>query len=299
MKRIMASLWGALILCISPRKRHVRVNPPSLPAEIWDMILQYDIGRLLFVTKIASQLAEPYIQSREPSPSPRFTFEILDLTGPAIQIHLISTGGRSYISNLSNPIYNGGAHNNVKCFDLCGSKYLAVKSDWVGVVDIAFEQEQDGRPKWLLHNPTHPFHKEVSQIKDANFHCLRIARDSLKCRAIVPSNRGPEPYFYEEPYPPDHCWVNSGYLIARLTELQDPSIYFTWATYIPFTNMKRIDIDFLSMGPGIRDIHVNDDDPRDSRRYLTVTFNEPPTELKILACSEGIFPVFHFPFIQF
>lgn len=62
--------------------------------------------------------------------------------------------------------------------------------------------------------------------------------------------------------------------------------------------MKRIDIDFLSMGPGIRDIHVNDDVPKDSRRYLTVTFNKPPTELEVLACSEGLFPVFHFPFIQ-
>lgn len=80
-------------------------------------------------------------------PSPRFTFEILDLTGPAIQIHLISTGGSSYISNLSNPIYNGGALDNVECFGLCGSKYLPVKSDGVDVVDIAFEQEQDCRPK--------------------------------------------------------------------------------------------------------------------------------------------------------
>lgn len=52
------------------------------------------------------------------------------------------------------------------------------------------------------------------------------------------------------------------------------------------------------MGRGIRDIPVNDDDPKDSRRYLTVMFNEPPTEWKILACSEGIFPVFHFPFMQ-
>lgn len=66
--------------------------------------------------------------------------------------------------------------------------------------------------------------------------------------------------------------------------------YSTRAAYIPFTNMKRIDIDFLHMGPGIRYIHLNDSDRKDSRRCLTVTFSEPPTELKLLACSEGVFP---------
>ena len=69
---------------------------------------------------------------------PRFTISTLDLTDPVVQIHLISVGGRPYISNLSNPVRGSGTHDNTKCFDLCGRKYLAIKSDGVGVVDITF-----------------------------------------------------------------------------------------------------------------------------------------------------------------
>lgn len=64
--------------------------------------------------------------------------------------------------------------------------------------------------------------------------------------------------------------------------------------------MKRIDIDFLPLGPGITDIHVNDYDPKDSRRYLSATFIEQPTELKLLACwtRRGLTRISHYPFIQ-
>lgn len=62
--------------------------------------------------------------------------------------------------------------------------------------------------------------------------------------------------------------------------------------------MKQMDIDFLSTGPAVGDIHMNNEDSKDSRRYLTAKFNEPPTESRILACLEELFPVFYFPLIQ-
>lgn len=151
-KQIAICLWRAAYTftsCIGPRKKHRQIEPASLPAEIWDLILEYDIGRLLFVTKTASQLAKLDIQPREPLPSPRFTVSILDLTGLTIQVQLIEIGGRPYISNLSNLADNSGTgtDDGMKYLDLCGSNYLAVKSDGVGVVDIAFEKQQDGQPK--------------------------------------------------------------------------------------------------------------------------------------------------------
>lgn len=157
---------------ITPKKE--LVERASLPAEIWDLVLEYGIGRLLFVIKTASQITD----SIKPS-CPRFTAHILDLTSSVVQIHLITIGGRSYIRDLSNSVDdNSGVHDiNMKCVSLCGSKYLAVKSDGIGVVDIAFEQQEVGQPKWVLQNSTHPFDKELSEIKDANFQSLRIIQD--------------------------------------------------------------------------------------------------------------------------
>ena len=130
--------------CTNPRNKHVQVEPVSLPPEIWDLVLEYDIGRLRFVIKTASQLAELDSQSQAPSQNPRFTIEALDSTSSAVRIYVISIGGRPYIGNLSNQILSSGTHDNKKCFGLCGSNFLATKSDGVGVVDIALEQKQDG-----------------------------------------------------------------------------------------------------------------------------------------------------------
>lgn len=44
--------------------------PASVPANIWDMVLQYDIGRLLFVMRTASQFARSGTLSKSPSPFP-------------------------------------------------------------------------------------------------------------------------------------------------------------------------------------------------------------------------------------
>lgn len=73
-----------------------------------------------------------------------------------IQVHIITIGGRPYISNLLHPVDDSGTHDNIRSFDLCGSKYLAVKGDGVGVVDIAFEPQQDRQPNWVLHTRKYP-----------------------------------------------------------------------------------------------------------------------------------------------
>ena len=149
----------------------------TLPAEVWDFILQYDIGRLLFVMKTTSQLAK-LVDIQPIAPCPRFAVDVLRLTGPTILIHLTTIGGRSYISNLTNPVHDRAvnADTDIRCFSLCGCKYLAVKSDGIGVVDIAFAK-QDGQPKWVLGNPTYPFARELSEIKDTDYQGLRIIRD--------------------------------------------------------------------------------------------------------------------------
>lgn len=173
-KQMITSFWEAaysLISYATPKKERIERAP--LPAEVWDLVLKYDIGRLLFVMRTASEITESITPS-----CPRFTAHTLDLTSSRVQIHLITIGGRSYIKNLSNPVDNGGAHDvNIKCVSLCGKKYLAVKSDGIGVVDIAFEQQEVGQPNWVLQNSTHPFAKELSEIKDANFQSLRIVQD--------------------------------------------------------------------------------------------------------------------------
>ena len=168
--------------------------PASVPADIWDMVLQYDVGRLLFVMKTASQLTGSGTLSRSPPSSfskrekrqmPRFTISTLDLTGPVVQIHLISIGGRPYVSDISNTVRGSGTHDNKKLFDLRERKYFAIKSDGVGVVDIASEQQQDGQPKWVLKHSTHPFNMEVCQIRDANFIGLHIIQDVSSCPFCV------------------------------------------------------------------------------------------------------------------
>lgn len=139
------------------------------------MVLQYDVGRPLFIASAASQLAGLRIQSK--IPSTRFTVDVLDLPSFMVQIHLISIGGRSYISNLSGSVVNCDTQDsNSRCYDIREKSYLATKSDGIGIVDIAFEQEE-GHPKWILNNRTDPFTMELSQIRYASLQSLRIVRD--------------------------------------------------------------------------------------------------------------------------
>ena len=152
---------------------------PFLSPEIWDMILQHDIGRLLFIMRIASQLA-PLSITQHSIPDTRFTVEALDLQSPVLQINLVNIGQRQYIGYLSNPADCQKQTDNakIKCYDISKNDYLAVKTDTIGVVDIAFElSDHTGQPKWLLRGTTRPFEAEISQIRDVNLRSFRMIRD--------------------------------------------------------------------------------------------------------------------------
>lgn len=179
---LSAGFWNvmrAIFRCTIPERKNVDT---SLPAEIWDMIVQHDVGRMLSVARTASQLTR--LESQSEIPSTRFTVEVVDMPSSTVQIHLISLGGRTYISNLSDSVVNCAAQDfNIK-YDLKGKSYLAIKSDGIGVVDMAFEQEGHcGPPKWILCNKE-PFARELSQIRQANLQSLRIIKDV--CIILVP-----------------------------------------------------------------------------------------------------------------
>ena len=165
--QLTKNIWNAVRVflgCVIPKKEQ---QGSLLPAEIWSLIFQYDIGRLLFVARAAAQLTDIRIQPR--IPNTRFRVDMVDLPSSMIQIHLISIGGRSYISNLSDSVVDCAIQvSNIK-YDLRGKNYLAVKTD--------FEQERCGQPKWILHNKCEPFAKELSQIRNASLQNLRIVRD--------------------------------------------------------------------------------------------------------------------------
>ena len=180
--RLFKGVWNvmrATFCCAAPKKKNVDT---SLPPEIWDMIFQHDVDRLLFVARTASQLTR--LESQSKIPRTRFTVGVVDLPSSMVQIHLICLGGRTYISDLSDSVVNCAIQDsNIKC-DLRGKSYLAIKSDGIGVVDIAFEQEGNGGPpKWILRNKE-PFTRELSRIKQANLQSLRIVKDV--CAALAP-----------------------------------------------------------------------------------------------------------------
>lgn len=163
--------------CITPAKKRMdKLSSLSLPTEIWNLVLQYNVGRLLFIMKTASQFPKLDIQHKVPNT--RFLAEVLNLSSSIIQIYLICIGGCTYISNFSNSTTgNHGTQpkDTVRCCDINRSNYIAVKSDGIGIVDIAF-QAQDGLPDWVLNNPTEPFGAELCQIRDANLQSLHIFR---------------------------------------------------------------------------------------------------------------------------
>lgn len=143
-KQLAQGFWGVActLFCYIALAKEQTDGPSSLllPADIWDLVLQYDIGRLLFIMRTASQLSKIDIQHR--IPNTRFSIEILDLPSSVVQIHLISIGGRTYISHLSNSTGNHGTQaKDIRSCDISGSNYIAVKSDRIGIVDIAFEAQ--------------------------------------------------------------------------------------------------------------------------------------------------------------
>lgn len=151
-----------------------------LPPELQDMVLEYDLRRLLFAMRAASQIAARH-ESLETIPERRFTHEKLFLKDDILRIHSINIGGQIYISHLSDTTGMRRSGIESQDYNLEGSDYLAVKSDGVGVIDIAF-RATDARPKWILGSYCcQKSQARISIIRCADVHHLRIIRDVGAC----------------------------------------------------------------------------------------------------------------------
>lgn len=144
----------------------------------------------------------------------RFAVTRLALKGDWIRIHLVNVGGRTYIRDLTDPIDDlphdtttlswssmANVHmpflqvlrwttvalsslwgyrtaRQLQSLDhrLNGSKYLAVKSDGSGIIDIEFG-ETEGRPDWILESRTATSSYGLSKIKYANVQDLIMVSD--------------------------------------------------------------------------------------------------------------------------
>ncbi|KAK2810265.1 hypothetical protein FQN49_008545, partial [Arthroderma sp. PD_2] len=255
-----------------------------VPAEIWDMISAYGVGRLLFLVKLAAQLSRPDV-SPLIIPETRFGVDTVDIPGTIIRIHLVGVGGRTYISHVSDPA-SGYVQHTYRDYDFGESRYLAVKTDGIGVVDLALDESQ-AQPNWIFDNPTHPFGKEISRVRDASLHRLRLIRDSMKCRAIIATSRaGVEPYFDVASMPPGNSWVDASLRVgSRLSDYTDPSTYFTKGRYISFENAESIVFYVSLLRLGITQIHINS--LRNNTGYSVQFPEKPPTRLKLSVCRLG------------
>ncbi|KAI1938084.1 hypothetical protein LOZ66_003672 [Ophidiomyces ophidiicola] len=281
-----------------------------LPEEIQKIIMEYDIGRLLFILETASQLANEKLDSVE-IPDTRLTVTEVKLQTSSIRIHYINIGKRLYLNRVSDPILNdteGGQWTDYTLED-----YFAVKSDGVGIVYIAFSQK-NRRPCWILNNPAEPFDPEFSEVKGVDIRGLRVIRDvcglksmphchahyfglskSRKCRAItVLSRTGGEPFFYKTPYPPKDAWVDAGFPIKSPLAPTDPFSYVSKATYLPFKDLKKIVLYLDPSRVGVQRIAL--DRSGDYGEHI-IHFSSSPTYLKFLICVVGI--GFNYPWLQF
>lgn len=167
------------------------------------MILEYDINRLLFLMRAAWQIKIsnmlPVSLSNE-----RLTIKRIAMTSHSIRIHLIEIGGRTYIGQLSDaigfapgslptmrqrPDYDhilspellAGIKRRFKLrykdYPLDGITYIAMKSDSVGLVDVAFRCRRGGTPDWILNADTHSYRHDLSEIRYANVRCLLVISD--------------------------------------------------------------------------------------------------------------------------
>ncbi|KAI2395901.1 hypothetical protein LOZ67_006145 [Ophidiomyces ophidiicola] len=178
--------------------------------------------------------------------------------------------------------------------------YLAIQSDGMGVIDVAFEQTSAG-PKWILNSHAHPFQAEISVNPCADTRRLRIIRDTQKCRAIIPLNRsGAEPYFCGKLVPPQDSWVDSGFPVeSSLTLSRAPFAYFTHATYISFATIKNIRFRVEHLRCGIIEIEVDVPDPQEKLYF--VSFPRPPRVLRFSLCGKTFADrqTFQIPYLQF
>lgn len=147
----------------------------KLPPELQNIVLEYDIRRLLFVIRTASQIAI-YYEGIKTIPEQRLSQNTLILTGDMIQVHTAEIGGRAYISRLSNATTLENDRIS-KTSRLNGIGYFAVKSDGIGVVDTVFSTTKAG-PDWILDNLTGlRAQSQISIIRCADIHRLRIIHD--------------------------------------------------------------------------------------------------------------------------
>ncbi|WEW61459.1 hypothetical protein PRK78_006949 [Emydomyces testavorans] len=225
-----------------PPRPWTRALFERLPFEIQSMVFEYNVGRLLFVMKTASQIMTRRL-ALECIPKERFIREEVIVRGDKIQVHLIDIGGRIYVSRLSEAtdsvyeprkfvlaflplvftlhtiilpywifvyaqqhisawipwwlvILTGSTllpfaafatlhirqprdnRKESRCYKLDGCDYLAVQTDELGVVDIAF-RATDAGPEWLLDSRIESAKRRVSVIRCANVHHLWIMRDVL------------------------------------------------------------------------------------------------------------------------
>ena len=148
----------------------------KLPPEIWRIIFQYDVGRLLFVLTAASQIRR-YKEVFDSIPTRRLTQRIVVLESNIVRIHVVNIGGRTYISGLSEaPGVTSGGTMSSNCH-VVSNEYLAVKSDGIGLVDIAFSAANN-RPVWALNTLSAWQTKyEFSIVKGADIRRVRIISD--------------------------------------------------------------------------------------------------------------------------
>lgn len=102
-----ASVNGAFSLpdshCLPSKDSSLVHLVHRLPSDIWHKVLEYDIGRMLYVVKAASQLWVQECLSPSEVPEHRFSEQTVTIEGDAVRIHLVDIGGRIYISRLSEP----------------------------------------------------------------------------------------------------------------------------------------------------------------------------------------------------
>ncbi|KMP05198.1 hypothetical protein CIRG_04879 [Coccidioides immitis RMSCC 2394] len=167
------------------------------------------------------------------------------------------------------------AQRMIQDYKLDKSKYLAIRADEMGVIDIAFQQSHAG-PKWILNNLAYPFKAKISVIRS-----------------------GAEPYFCSKLIPPQDSWVDSGFPVeSKLTLSSAPFAYFANATYIPFATLKNINFDVEPSQLGITNIEVNIPNP--CNKLYSVCFSNPPHSLRFTLCGRTVVGhTFQYPYIQF
>ena len=158
-----------------------------LPQEIWDMVETFGFERLVFAMRVAWQI-EGLKYITPINRTQRFDTETLSLKSDYLRIHVIRLGGRRYISSLSDPRESDPQENShmrsirsqfelsTHDYDLNGSTYLAIKSDDIGVIEIAIRRIESG-PDRLLRNKRTLMTTQISEARDVNLRELRFITD--------------------------------------------------------------------------------------------------------------------------